>query len=756
MKSRIFEAGAMKKLLICLLCLCLLCACGREAPAQANGEEKEVYTAQFTMLDYINGIHGACVAGGRVYYATDKSGTSAQAIYSCAADGSDPKELKGYADFGAKAWTDEQSPASYRMYYLIASPNGTLYSIAIRDAGMGDEGVTAALQLDAEGAVVGERTFADITQMDWLQRSPMADDAGNLYFLGESFVRVFGPEGAERGKLIPPVGEEPRNLLHLADGTPALITTEALYRIVPDTAALERICLFDRPSSSDINLETAYFSGVEGYDLVASTGISLLGYKLEAGKETAPAPVELLNWLNCNVDGNGLLGFGAEGGQLLCVTFSEAFGLGASRLEKVMVAPGEQTVLTLACRGVSQSVAQQVLRFNRSSPDCRVEIRDYGSMDLMGAVDALTAEMLSGQMPDLFCTDAMPVEDLAAQGVLEDLWPYIDGDAQLGGREALVTSVFEALTVDGKLYEIAPGFTVSTMIGPAQLVGEDQGWTWEEFWAVYQTAGQPIVCDYPSARSVRYSTLLPAYLPGLLRSGDFRGTDFQNFIRLAEACPEERATTHYTMKTSTAQLMGMLADREMLLHREGMMRGPNDFLTAKMYFGGEEATAIGFPGLAGSGAVAQIDTPMAMTTGCKDKEAAWQFLRTFLLPENQTFAQNYNELANDCFFPTSMRAYESMMQGHMTVQVDENGAPIRAMRVSVGNYEIQLAAWSQEMADELWSLIDGIQTVERRNYQLESIIQDEAERLFSGSQSLETTLNNTQGRVDLYRGERDQ
>lgn len=746
----------MKNLLICLLCLCLLCGCGRDAPAQSAEGEKETYAAQFTMLDYVNGIHGACVAGGRVYYATDKSGTSVQTIYSCAADGSDPRELEGYADFGAKAWADAQSPASYRMYDLIASPNGTLYSIAIRDAGQADDGVTVALQLDSEGTVTGQRAFADIIQMDWLQRSPMADDAGNLYFVGESYVRVFGPDGAERGRLIPPVGAEPRNLLHLADGTPALITTDAVYRIVPDTAALERICLFDRPSSSDVYLDTAYFSGVEGYDLVASTGMSLLGYKLEEGGETAPAPVELLNWLNCNVDGNGLLGLGTAGEELLCVTFSEAFGLGASRLEKVVVAPGEQTVLTLACRGVSQSVAQQVLRFNRSSPDCRVEIRNYGSMDLTGAVDALTAEMLSGQMPDLFCTEAMPVEDLAAQGVLEDLWPYIDGDAQLGGREALVTSVFEAMAVDGKLYEIAPGFAVSTMIGPTRLVGEAQGWTWEEFWSIYEAAGQPIVCDYPSARSVRYSTLLPVYLPGLLQSGDFRGADFQNFIRLAEACTEERATTHYTMKTSTAQLMGMLADRDMLLHREGMMRGPNDLLTAKMYFGGEEATAIGFPGLAGSGAVAQIDTPMAMTTGCKDKEAAWQFLRAFLLPENQTFAQNYNELAHDCFFPTSMRAYASMMQGHMTIQVDENGEPIRAMQVGVGSYGIQLAAWTQEMADELWDLIAGIRTVERRNFQLEIIIQDEAERLFTGSQSLETTLNNTQGRVDLYRGERDQ
>lgn len=745
----------MKKLLVCLLCLAMLCACGQTAPKDPSAQEEMAYAAHFTMLDYLNGVHGACVAGGRVYYGTDKSGSSAQTIYTCAADGSDLRELTGYADFGAKAWADSETHASYRMQFLIASPNGTLYSIAIRDVGLYDDGVTVVLQLDSEGNVVGQRTLPDITQMDWLQEMPIADDAGNLYFLGESYARIFGPDGTELGKLIPPVGTAPRNLLHLADGTPALVTHDAIYRIVTETASLERICGFSRPSSSDAYVDTRYFTGIDGYDLVVSTGMSLLGYKLEEGAEEEPEPVEVLNWINCNVDGNGLLGFAAAEEQILCVTFSEAFGLGASRLEKVTVSAGDRTVLTLACRGVSQAVAQQVLRFNRSSPDCRVEIRDYGSLGLLDALDTLTAEMLAGNIPDLLCTEEMAVEDLAAQGVLEDLWPYIDGDDELGGRDGLVTSVFEAMAIDGKLHEIAPGFTVATMLADTKLVGQEQGWTWEEFWTLYEDLGQPIVCDYPSASIIRYSTLLPVYLPQMMKSGDFQGEDFRNFLLLAQACDEERATTHYTMKTTTAQLMAMLSTREMMVHWDGRITGPNEFLTSKMYFGGRESTAIGFPGLGGSGAVAQMDTPMAMTTACKNKEAAWQFLRSFLLPENQSFEKDYNAVDRNCFFPTNLRAYESMMQGHMNIQVDENGDPVRAMRVTVGSYTLEMAAWTQEMADELWNVIAGIQTVERRNRHVESIIRDEAERLFANSQDLESALTNTQSRVDLYRGERD-
>ena len=68
----------------------------------------------------------------------------------------------------------------------------------------------------------------------------------------------------------------------------------------------------------------------------------------------------------------------------------------------------------------------------------------------------------------------------ARKGYLEDLWPWIDGDQELGGREALMEHALECVSVDGKLYKVSPAFTIVTLAARSDLVGRRTGWTLEE------------------------------------------------------------------------------------------------------------------------------------------------------------------------------------------------------------------------------------------------------------------------------------
>ena len=73
-------------------------------------------------------------------------------------------------------------------------------------------------------------------------------------------------------------------------------------------------------------------------------------------------------------------------------------------------------------------------------------------------IQKLNTEILSGMVPDLFLVDEnMPIDIYAAKGVLQDLWPLIDADPELS-REDLMEHFFDALSVDGKLYQIADTF----------------------------------------------------------------------------------------------------------------------------------------------------------------------------------------------------------------------------------------------------------------------------------------------------------
>lgn len=52
-------------------------------------------------------------------------------------------------------------------------------------------------------------------------------------------------------------------------------------------------------------------------------------------------------------------------------------------------------------------------------------------------MDRLTMEIAAGKIPDLFYTAILPINRYAGKGILEDLWPYIEKDAELGGRGGL-------------------------------------------------------------------------------------------------------------------------------------------------------------------------------------------------------------------------------------------------------------------------------------------------------------------------------
>ena len=134
-------------------------------------------------------------------------------------------------------------------------------------------------------------------------------------------------------------------------------------------------------------------------------------------------------------------------------------------------------------------MALQVLRFNRKNLGWRIRIRDYGTAGLVSgpvSMDQFTRDLVSGDLPDLLCTENMDTQVFVDRGLLEDLWPWIDGDAQLGGREALVQPVFDALAREGKLYEVTSAFEIVTVCGKSALVGDRQGWSADDAMAVWR------------------------------------------------------------------------------------------------------------------------------------------------------------------------------------------------------------------------------------------------------------------------------
>ncbi len=211
------------------------------------------------------------------------------------------------------------------------------------------------------------------------------------------------------------------------------------------------------------------YDGNERYDFFYSSGDSLYGWSAENA-----APEKLLSWSGAGVDKSQVeaMFLLPDGKGAAALRDGRAWPVSYS-LARLAPAGAEdlagRTVLTLATMGLSSETRARVLEFNRSSSQYRIEVRDYSEYNTSGDASAglskLNTEILAGNMPDLLdLSDEIPLRRYASRGLLEDLWPFIDSDPELG-REGVMERPLEAAEVDGKLYQIFPRFAIETAAG---------------------------------------------------------------------------------------------------------------------------------------------------------------------------------------------------------------------------------------------------------------------------------------------------
>ena len=172
--------------------------------------------------------------------------------------------------------------------------------------------------------------------------------------------------------------------------------------------------------------------------------------------------------------------------------------------------------------------------------------------------------------------------------------------------------------------------------------------------------------------------------------------------------------------------------------------------------GGAPCTFVGYPTENGFGSMfAQIGNSFAITAGCKDKEAAWQFVRQFFLPD-------YQEQFTYAAFPTNLTVYEEMKQNAMTVQyernpdgsfvLNEDGSRKEAERDSTmlngGIYQYRIV--SEEDVALVEKMINATTRVLGMDDSMKAIITEGAAPFFAGQRSAEEAAKLIQSKATLY------
>ena len=506
------------------------------------------------------------------------------------------------------------------------------------------------------------------------------------------------------------------------------------------------------------------------YPVIYSAGDSVYGLNFETGE-----PVKLFNWIDCDVAREGDESFCMlQDGRIVTTSTQETVnGIENDLIVLSKNAAGEvsqKKVLRLAVMNLYPFTSKMVSRFNRSNPDYRIEVTDYAQFNNYSSanedernagINRLQTEIIAGDMPDILDISLLSADRLGSKGLVEDLYPYMDADPELN-RSDLLEHVIQAFEENGKLYQTVGNFYILTTAGLSRVVGDHIGWTMDEF----QEAMSRLQAENPNCTVFERYTTQDLALTFLLylelenyvdwSSGEC-GFQSDGFIKLLEFV--KSFPTVYSWETDggaddydtdTRLLMGLQ------LMKQCNFACFEDLQVNTAGLGGEPCTFVGYPTENGVGSMfAQIGNSFAITSSCADKDAAWQFIRQFFLPE-------YQEQFLGEVFPTNRSVYEKMKSEATTTKyqrnpdgsfmLNEEGKRIEEDlgSMQVNGVTVPYRTASEEDVARVEEIINATTNILHTDDSLKRIIIDGALPYFADQRSVDEVVKLIQSKAMLY------
>ena len=393
-----------------------------------------------------------------------------------------------------------------------------------------------------------------------------------------------------------------------------------------------------------------------------------------------------------------------------------------------------------------QTVRRDVIdRFNRSHDDVQIVVKDYSYSATDGqGPDRLLVEMASGQVPDIIDLGGpLPLYQMVKEGYLEDLWPYIENDPELG-LDGVLMPPLKAAEVNGGLYMLFRKVEINTMVSSPELVGDRTGWTLQELRDAFAAMPEgSTVLSFNTSREeiagslLRYSA--DAYVDREAGTCSFDDPSFRSLMEFVQMLPgieeveEEIGGIDYIdvlRDARSRQQKGLQLLEEIdLTFRELQLQD--------MLWGGRCAL-IGYPTEDGSnGSTFRPRGPqLGISASCENKEAAWEFVRTVMTGPAGSLTDT----------PLKREQYEIKRNTSMTVKAPVDFDPVT-------HEEITAPPLTEERAREFDDFFNSIDKIEIWDGPLMNLIYEICDPYFAGARDLDETIRLLQNRVGLYLSE---
>jgi len=441
-------------------------------------------------------------------------------------------------------------------------------------------------------------------------------------------------------------------------------------------------------------------------------------YSYEDGERQA-----LFNWsqvgLNtsdvhiCEIPDGGFAVISASSGQSSELTYDFAM---------LRQGSDERTVLTMVSLSASPVIVQAVSDFNKKNENYRIELTEYfpyeqnvSDDDWDNAITNLNTKIISGDIPDIIDMSSMDVEIYYNKGIVEDLYPYIENDPEIN-MEDYFENVFDAMSINGGLPYVTNGVAINTMFADSTLLGNEVGWTYDEFTALLEAYGADSVGNLTSATLLRLLLLTSDSLVDWSAGKCYFDTpEFTRLLELANRL-QENGDTSFGADTDSAYAASygaVITVYQVAQYRDSYNGNLN---------------IIGFPNETGVYHAIRPETRIGISSSGSHKEGAWEFARSFLEEKQQ----------ESCYMlPIRRESFNAVMQAAIDGK-------------SIWTFMFEGGKATQEDVDVTRALLSSATYVLSNNNTLEDIVLEEASAYFSGNKTIQEVTANIQSRAQLY------
>lgn len=525
-----------------------------------------------------------------------------------------------------------------------------------------------------------------------------------------------------------------------------------LFGMSEDKSFYQSIDLEAGKKGEEVDLPFIYYAYtiLDGkyYDLYLSNEKGIFGYNLG---DAEPTPI--VDFLGSDFSSNGINQLGFIDEESFIALYYNDEGMAISRFIKV---PEEEVVekteLTLGCYYLDSEIKSQVVKFNKKSNTYRINIVDYSEYnteeDYTIGQNRLNSDIASGNVPDIVLLHSgMPIESYMSKGVFADYYKLMEEDADFN-REEYLPNLFKAYETEGKLYQMVPFFYIRTFVGKTADVGEDFSWTMDEALAL-QAKKPEGTALFPDAIQTDFLFQCLAinsqeYINWETGECFFDTDKFIQMMEYAKTLPKEYKVVDFENEEAYMEMEMQYREGRSLL-APFVLSTFRDYGNWKYATFGEDITMVGFPTETGIGSTFVARFNLAISEQSKNKQAAWDFVKSLLEEEYQN-EQIY-------YFPARITSLEKLEKEawENPYYLDENGNKVEyEQKYYVGNMEIPGKPLTKEETGTIMEFIKSIERTDRYNEEIFNIVSEETAAFFEGQKSAKETVDIIQSRARIY------